>query len=279
MKIFDIFKRKRKELINETKIDNSLGENNFSQSKENLKTDEYVPKIVSSSKLDEENNENKNFRISSIAFAKVTYEKQEKNYLLYKSKLIEFYSNNNNLLYEKDKSHLKEFYSDENIFIFDTIGLILLYFYDSDKSSAIKLYKDLAQEYPENEEIIWLNIEVICLINIDDSIVFARQYLDKKNEVHDFGYQYNIEYQKGLALKRMGYYKEAIELWTSLNKIKEFSWNYYQVGILQNKLNDPNFFENIKRGIEMDINIKEDAKKYHELDNLRTNLKFLKLLE
>lgn len=281
MGIFDIFKKKQKVFIDENKIENSLNENNFLQKNENLNIDEEVSKISipKLEKLDEEDNEDKSFTVSSMAFAKVTYEKLEKNYSLYKSHLIEFYSSSNYLLHKKNKSDLKESYSDENTFIYDTIGLILVYFYESDKSSAIKLYKDLAQEYPENEDIVWLYIEVICVINIDNSIVFVKQYLEQKKQVHDFEYQYNIEYQKGLALKRMGYNREAIELWTSLNKIQEFSWNYYQVGILQNILNEPNCLENIKKGIEMDINIKEDAKKYHELDNLRTNPNFLKLLE
>ena len=77
----------------------------------------------------------------------------------------------------------------------------------------------------------------------------------------------------------MKYYQEAIGIWMSLNKIHEFSWNYYQAGILQNLMRKTNALENIAKAIKMDDEIKEDAKTYTELDNLRTNPDFIKLLK
>lgn len=72
---------------------------------------------------------------------------------------------------------------------------------------------------------------------------------------------------------------EAIEHWSSLNRIQEFSWNYYQIGILQNIFEDNKCLSNIEKAIEMDNEIKEDAKSFSELGNLRTNQDFLKLLQ
>ncbi|MGH1334517.1 MAG: hypothetical protein ACRBFS_00200 [Aureispira sp.] len=198
--------------------------------------------------------------IHEVAYASIKYTEVNKDYPLYKKELLSFGMD------------------DEKI-VFSTIGTILRFYYASQKEDTLKLYQELHKDYPDNEDITWLFIEVICTINIENDQVFVEKYLNHKRLQHDFNHHYQTEYQKGLELKSKHYFKEAIALWTSLNKLQEFSWNYYQIGILQNLLGEEQCLQNLKKGIEMDAEIKEDAQSYPELDNLRTNPIFLKMLE
>lgn len=204
--------------------------------------------------------EKQNEIINDVAYASLKYKETNGNYSLYKEALLKFG------------------YNEENI-IFNTIGIVLQFYYAYEKDDALKLYKELKIDYPDNEDVIWLFIEVINIINIENDQEFVKKYLAYKKMNNDFNHHYQVEYQRGLELKSTNYYKEALEHWTSLNKIQEFSWNYYQIGILQNVLGDNNYFGNLKKAIEMDNEIKEDAKSYFELDNLRTNPAFLNLLQ
>lgn len=201
-----------------------------------------------------------NNRIYSLAHAIMKYEESKNDYKRYKKELLDFGF-------------------DDSQIIYNTIGLILKFYYESNKIDTLKLYKELDNDYSENEDVTWLFIEVICTINIENDQEFVQKYLNYKRQKHDFNHHYQVEYQKGLELKSKNYFKEAIELWTSLNKIQEFSWNYYQIGILQNLMDNENCLKNLKKGIEMDNEIKEDAKSYPELDNLRNDPRFLKMLE
>jgi tetratricopeptide (TPR) repeat protein len=205
-------------------------------------------------------NESFDHGVHELAYASMKYEELQKDYKLYKKDLLSFGF-------------------DDSKVVHNTIGVILQYYYASDKQHALKLYHELDNDYPENEDIIWLFIEVVCTINIENDQEFVKKYLGHKEQHNDFNHHYRTEYQKGLELKSRNYFEEAIQLWTSLNKIQEFSWNYYQIGILQKAVGDDSYMHNLKKGIEMDAEIKEDAKSYHELNDLRTNPDFLKLIE
>ncbi len=169
--------------------------------------------------------------IYDLAYASTKYKEAQKNYSVYKKELLTFGF-------------------DDSKIVRNTIGIILKLYYASEKDEALNLYEKINNDYPKNEDITWLFIEVINTINIENDQEFVKKYL-----------------------------KEAIGLWTSLNKIKEFSWNYYQIGILQNAMGNENCLRNLRKGIEMDDEIKEDAKSYSELDNLRKNQEFLKMIE
>ncbi|MFD1552544.1 hypothetical protein DNU06_17060 [Putridiphycobacter roseus] len=207
----------------------------------------------------EQKNDSKDEGIYELAYASTKYNELKKNYKSYKKELLDFGF-------------------DDSKFIHNTIGLILRYYYATEKVDALNLYAELKKDFPENEDIIWLFLEVICLVNIDNDLEFVKKYVNGKKQ-HQYDQHYQIEYQKGLELKRLNYFKEAIEIWSSLNEIEEFSWNYYQIGILQNLMNNKNCLKNIRKAIEMDGEIKEDAKTYPELDNLRTNQEFLDLID
>ena len=219
--------------------------------------------IKKSTPLEEQTTSQKepsNDTVYEVAYASMKYTEVNNNYLLYKKELLNFGM-------------------DDSKIIFATIGVILQFYYASQNEDTLQLYQELHKDYPNNENITWLFIEVICTITIENDQAFVKRYLNYKRQHHDFNHHYQVEYQKGLELKSNNYFKEAIALWTSLNKIQEFSWNYYQIGILQNVLGEEDCLQNLQKGIEMDPAIKQDAQSYPELDNLRTNAIFLKMLE
>ncbi|PTX61995.1 tetratricopeptide repeat protein [Kordia periserrulae] len=90
--------------------------------------------------------------------------------------------------------------------------------------------------------------------------------------------KYQLKYNKGLYLKGIGKLDEAIELYEDLNKIQEFSWNYYQMAIiknLQNKTDESLKF--LESTFRLESELKEDAKNFPELQNLWVNPKFIEL--
>jgi len=90
--------------------------------------------------------------------------------------------------------------------------------------------------------------------------------------------KFQLSYNKGLYLKGLGKYDEAIMLYDNLNKIQEFSWNYYQMGIMKNlqgKIDDS--IELLKTTFSLEPELKEDAKNFPQLENLWTNPKFIEI--
>lgn len=90
--------------------------------------------------------------------------------------------------------------------------------------------------------------------------------------------KYQLTYCKGLYFKGLKFYDGAVKMFEQLNKIQEFSWNYYQIAIiknLQNKTNDALLF--LEKTFELEPELKEDAKQYNELQNLWTHAEFIRL--
>ncbi len=90
--------------------------------------------------------------------------------------------------------------------------------------------------------------------------------------------KYQLLYNKGLYLKGLGKYDEAIRLYDNLNKTQEFSWNFYQMGIMKNlqgKIDDS--LELLKTTFSLEPELKEDAKNFPQLENLWTNPKFIEI--
>lgn len=94
---------------------------------------------------------------------------------------------------------------------------------------------------------------------------------------HNAGYQ--LEYLKGLYLKEKRDYDEAIVVFSSLNDVRHFSWNYYQIAIIENlNGNTERCLLNLKKTFELEPELKEDARNYVELQNLASNVSFRSLL-
>lgn len=89
---------------------------------------------------------------------------------------------------------------------------------------------------------------------------------------------YQLRYNKGLYLKSIGKYDAAIHLYEDLNKMQEFAWNYYQMGIMKNlqgKTEECLILLNTTFGL--DPALKEDAKHFPELQNLWSLPAFINL--
>ena len=182
--------------------------------------------------------------------------------------------------YEKYKSYFKSNGYNEESFLHNTVGIILKHFYNQEFKEAKELFKHISDDFPKNEDLNWLFIEVIAVIDVKNSVEFVKKYINQKRQIHDFNFQYEVEYQKGLELKSLNYFKEAISIFDSLNKVQPFAWNYYQKYIVKNLLGElDNNHQDLIKAIELDNSIKEDAKTYYELDNLRDNQQFLKIIE
>ncbi|TCC87246.1 hypothetical protein EZ428_21305 [Pedobacter frigiditerrae] len=90
--------------------------------------------------------------------------------------------------------------------------------------------------------------------------------------------KYQLKYNKGLYLKGIRKFEEALKLYDDLNKIQEFSWSYYQMAIMKNlQGKTTESLELLKITFNLEPSLKADAKNYPELQNLWTNPDFIEL--
>ena len=123
---------------------------------------------------------------------------------------------------------------------------------------------------------IGLIVQICEKFKSEKEIVELLEKYKKENEQES----YNIEYQKGLYYKSAGQYDKAISVFTSQNQEYDFAWNYYQIAIIKNNQGKTNeCLEYLKKAIQRDASIKQDARHYHELENLFDNPEFKKITE
>lgn len=127
-----------------------------------------------------------------------------------------------------------------------------------------KLYAEYlnAKDDPQLVELLW---QTAAVFKTDEEVMdFFRQLVtDNPSQ------KYNIEYKKGLFLKEKKRYDDAKELFLQLNKDYEFSWNYYQIAIMENvQGNTDECYSYLRKAIALDISIAEDAKQFPEMSNL-----------
>lgn len=105
----------------------------------------------------------------------------------------------------------------------------------------------------------------------------SEQFYLIENEVNE-EVKYQLNYNKGLYLKGIKKYDEAIQVFDKLNKVKKFSWNYYQMAIMKNLqgITDESI-ELLKTTFSLELGLKEDAKNFPELQNLWSNPKFIEI--
>ena len=90
--------------------------------------------------------------------------------------------------------------------------------------------------------------------------------------------KYQLKYNKGLYLKGIGKYDEAILLYDQLNAVQPFSWNYYQMAIMKNLQGKTSeCLELLKTTFELEPELKEDARNFPQLQNLFANPEFINI--
>ena len=122
------------------------------------------------------------------------------------------------------------------------------------------------------------NMEYVSYLLLAYGKMYAPEKLDdfaKELQEGNPDERYNIEYQRGMYYKAAKEYDKAILIFESQNQEYEFAWNYYQIAIIENvRGNTEQCFKYLKKTFELDPNLKDDAKQYHELQNLWENERF-----
>ncbi|MDI9309315.1 MAG: tetratricopeptide repeat protein [Limnohabitans sp.] len=141
---------------------------------------------------------------------------------------------------------------------------------DNAKASAKKLFKNYYTEQISTQ----LLLSTFAVLPIEDALQEFEIFEKELNE--DAKYQLN--YAKGLYLKGMGKFEDAINLYNTLNKLHPFSWNYYQIAIMKNLQGKTDeCFQFLKQTFNLEPELKEDAKHYYELQNLSNHSEFIQL--
>lgn len=141
---------------------------------------------------------------------------------------------------------------------------------------AIDRVELLFISYYHQQYVLNLFTEVFNLLKKNEALARFESFAKKL----DNNGKYQLMYLKGIYLKGLNDYDDAINLFNDLNAERKFSWNYYQIAIMENlKGNTEKCLLNLKKTFELEPELKEDARSYHELKNLNNNPHFLSLLK
>lgn len=145
---------------------------------------------------------------------------------------------------------------------------------DQDFENALDGIKKLFANYHSESIAIQLLLETFHKLPHERAMSEFSIY---KNEINEHA-QYQLEYCKGLYLMGVKEYEQAISLYEDLNKIHEFSWNYYQIAISQNFLDKTEeCLLYLEKTFALEAGLKEDAKQVPYFQNLSDNKRFMEL--
>lgn len=154
------------------------------------------------------------------------------------------------------------------------IYIIQYYLKNNQIDVALQSVKNLFKNYYKEHVTIQLMLDTIGQLSEEEAL---NQFDLIEKEVNEEA-KYQLNYNKGLYLKGIGKFDEAIKLYSDLNKVQEFSWNYYQMGIMKNLQGKTDeSIELLKTTFNLEPELKEDAKNFQELENLWSNSKFIEI--
>lgn len=154
------------------------------------------------------------------------------------------------------------------------IYIIQYYLKNNQIDNALQSVKKLFSNYYTEPIAIQLMLETMGRLPTKEAL---NQFDLIEKEVNEKA-KYQLNYNKGLYLKGIGKFDEAIKLYDSQNKVQKFSWNYYQVGIMKNLQGKTDeSLRYLKKAFDLEPELKEDAKNFPELKNLWTNAEFIGL--
>ncbi len=146
----------------------------------------------------------------------------------------------------------------------------------NEKEKAFDLAFDAYKQNKENSKYLELLIQVYQTYNDENKVL---ELFDKLIEINPVE-KSNIEYRKGLYLKILKRYEESKQVFTKLNSEREFAWDFYQIAIIENLLgNTQNCLNLLEKTFKIDENLKQDAKNFPELSNLKENIEFIRLIK
>gem|GEM_PF-842901 len=226
-------------------------------------------------RVDEKTFTSHRFQMEALAFALMKFQESNGNYDIAEKNLkqINLDERQSHIIIDKLKKwHQAESRAGEfQLIVKDTQDLIN----NGQKQQAFDYVYQAYEKDSDNMQLLELLSEIALVFKSDNEILELYDQIGSINSSQ----KYNIQYTKGLFLKRIRKYKEAIDLFSELNSIEEFAWNYYQIAIIENLLgNTTSCLRFLEKAIEMNSEIKEDAKNYAELKNLHGDRKFISLL-
>jgi tetratricopeptide (TPR) repeat protein len=157
----------------------------------------------------------------------------------------------------------------------DLVGKSQTLINEGKKKEAYELVYNAYLEDHSDIELVPVIAQILDMFGSEDEVLEVFNKLVIINPQDAF----NIEYRKALYLKAKKRFDEAIRIFEKLNTELVFAWNYYQIAIIENlRGNVDACFSNLKRSFELDPNLKQDAKTFPELANLREHKNFIALI-
>jgi tetratricopeptide (TPR) repeat protein len=154
------------------------------------------------------------------------------------------------------------------------IYVIQFYLKNNHINDAVISVKRLFSNYYSENIAIQLMLDTFDKLTENEAL---EQFASMEIEVTDEA-EYQLYYNKGLYLKGKRKYEEAIRVFDKLNKIKVFSWNYYQMAIMKNlEGKTDESLELLKTTFGLEPGLQEDAKNFPELQNLWSHPKFIEI--
>lgn len=146
---------------------------------------------------------------------------------------------------------------------------------EGDTENALMSVKKLFANYHSESIAIQLLLDVFHQLPKEKALTEFTQF---KTEINEHA-QYQLEYCKGLYLMGMKEYEQSIATFEALNKLQEFSWNYYQMAIIKNFQNDSEAcFRLLKKTFELESGLKQDARQIPYFQNLGSHPVFMELI-
>lgn len=154
------------------------------------------------------------------------------------------------------------------------IYIIQFYLKNNQTDHAVESVEKLFSKYYSEDITIQLMIDTFSRLPIEKAL---KQFDILENKVSDEA-KYQLHYNKGLYLKGVGRYDDAIKVYDNLNKIQEFSWNFYQMGIMKNLQGKTDeSLELLKKTFHLEPGLKDDAKNFPQLQNLWNHPEFIEI--
>ncbi|MGN7986816.1 tetratricopeptide repeat protein [Pedobacter sp. 22226] len=152
------------------------------------------------------------------------------------------------------------------------IYMVQIYLKANDLDNALKSLQVLFEDYFRENVVIQLTLDVFARLPKDKAL---SEFEHIKFQIN-VNARYQLDYCKGLHLKGIGSYDEAITVFEELNKLHDFSWNYYQIGIIKNSQGKTEeCLSFLKNALRLEPELKDDMKQYPEIQNLWTDPQFL----
>ena len=149
------------------------------------------------------------------------------------------------------------------------------YLKENKLEDALGMVKKLFANYHYEPSVIQLLLAVFSKLSKEE----AMEQFDLFQAEYQGDTEYQLLYCKGLYLKTDKDFKHAIKVFNVLNNLEPFAWAYYQIALIHNlQGKTEECLANLKTAISMSDEIKEDAKQFPELENLKSNPEFMDLI-